>query len=254
MNEEKKTIDNEVCLAGVIVNRFEMNRMIRVTLRVPEDSRRDEAGNPVTNFPEFIVFKNNDNTSMVDNFLKHDAVKITGHFSSNARSLQEADTYKQQQVVADTVEEITRYYPNAVGNEKGRGYMVFQNNFIVSGEIVRIAKTSTNVKLVDILTVRDNHKNVVRLTVFGNRDGGVQIGDTVTIHGRIRTTRKEGADGKGRFYQNLVFGYMSERNGERVTRPARRPVATAAKAETTTPVEPATNEPDDGLFAVQTEV
>ncbi len=202
-NKEHSNTSNIIKLSGTIVNKHESPTLYLLTLAVNERQNGDKT---ITNFPTVIVYKKEDNTSLVDDYMLHDPISIEGHISSNVRSRKSTDSYKMQQIVVDSVCEVTTIYPNAIGEDKGKGYNLEWNSMRLSGIIRQIKKINDNVTSVYIDARNGIIHNTLNITTFGDVAKDIKIDDNVTIFGRISTSRKVLENGR-RFYFQSAVGY-----------------------------------------------
>ena len=208
--KEHINTSNLIKLSGTIVNKHESPILYLVTLAVNE---RANGNKTITNFPTFTVYKNKDNTSMIDEFMLHDAISIEGHISSNVRSREQTDSYKMQQIVVDKICEVKTIYPNAIGNNPGRGYNLEWNSMLLSGIIRRIENVNDSVTTLYIDALNGNIHNTLSVTTFGDVAKDIHENDDVTIYGRIATSRKVLPNGK-RIYKQSLVGYEIVPNKE----------------------------------------
>lgn len=199
---EQKQENNILKISGTVVNKYEMNGAgpVKLTIAVDPQNGKD------ADFPVVYVFRDHaDNTTIADNILVKDHVKITGHASSYTRRTSDGNSGTfVQEIVADSIEKQEPTYPEQIGDVKGRPHYEMVNAFCFNGEVTQISKLQNNVTILRIRMEQNNYTNTIDVTVFGHEADRVSVGETVTASGRVATQRKEYANGNVRFFQNFI--------------------------------------------------
>ena len=210
--EKKQESLNCVRIAGVIVNKYETEHMVKLTVAVTEPGIR---GKVYTNYPTVYFFKNGkEQTTPVDNFRLHDTISLEGHLSSS-RSRTLDGTQRTQQIVGDTASPIEYYRPNEIDGYKGRRVEIHRNIIKVTGVIEQITQKEHGITSLRLRVNGSRVRNLIEITTFGNIAKDAEVGDEITVYGRVATAKKE-RNGTQLYYQDFVGIKITQEQSEDV--------------------------------------
>ncbi|MBQ6856529.1 MAG: hypothetical protein IJO13_05445 [Lachnospiraceae bacterium] len=194
--------DNFVRLSGRIVNRYDRGKVTILTLSVAEMVRKEVK----INYPK-VYFFHEDKTG-AEEFLVKDEVSIIAHVATPRKIRQSnGQEYISQALVGDSIEKRKGMYELLNIPDAGRGPLEPQmNSFIITGTLSSIRKTGDRSAQIVVDTMNDSHINFVSINVATPEAFNMQIGNRVTVIGKVVTGFNEPKnDGEKRtYYQNLV--------------------------------------------------
>lgn len=196
---KKDQSDNLVKLIGKITKITEENSVTILRISIP---RRGRGGEAQFSVPK-VYFFSSDNTG-VEQFMKGDSVKITGHLTNPMKRRPDGTTFFSQAVIGDKIEKNTSLFESELDIESGEDLVTTQPVSLVylRGEVEAITSAGNraiNLRINARQNGRNNHVNVI---VY-ERNLGINPGDVVTIYGRLETRTTE-RNGQYRLYQNVV--------------------------------------------------
>lgn len=190
-----KAQNNLVRLCGRIINRYDKNNVSIVTLRITEIVKGEKkVNNPV------IYFFHSDETG-VENFFLHDDVVITAHVATPRKYRNNGEEYISQALVGDTIAPRKRMYEILNIDGMGKGPLEpLMNEITFSGTLTAIRKIGDKSAQIVVDTVNNGHRNVITANVASADTFKMQIGDSVTVSGKIITGYYE-QDEKGHIHR-----------------------------------------------------
>lgn len=175
--------DNLVRLCGRIVNRYDKEKVTIITLSVAETSRNGEQR---INYPR-IYFFHTDGAG-AEQFFRNDQVAITAHVATPRKYRNTGEEYVSQALVGDTITTRKSMYELLDLPGMGRGPLEPQmNEAVFTGTLSSIRKLSDKSAQIILDTINDGHRNNITMNIANTDAFKMQIGDVVTVTGKIVT-------------------------------------------------------------------
>lgn len=180
--------ENIVVLSGFIAKKTEAKSVVRLVIGIRENVHNRNGVQEEVNYPTVIVMKNKDNSSIADDFIVHDFVKITCHMSSYARQNPSSlERIVIQNLVADKIEPGVTFYQNALDENIGRRVELTQNIVHLRGRVVEIMNRENKSSYLRMEARNGHVRNVVGVYVVASHAAGIKIGDVIDLYGKMKT-------------------------------------------------------------------
>ncbi len=192
--------DNLVRLIGKVTKVTQENNVTILKLRIP---RRGRGGEVQMTNPK-VYFFHSDNTG-IENFMKGDSVRITGHLTNPMKRRPDGTYFFSQAVIGDKIEKNISLFESELDLEADEDLVATQPVSLVylRGEVEAVTSAgqrALNIRMNARQNGRNNHVNFI---VYKRDDLTLLPGDVVTVYGRLETRTTE-HNGQYRFYQNVV--------------------------------------------------
>ena len=197
---QEKQQDNMVVLIGKITSIRTTGKSTIVRVRIPRRGRR---GDPKFAVPKVYFFA--EDQTDIENFLKDDNVKISGHLVNTRKRRPNGTYFYSQAVIGDKIEKNASLFKTEMGLEEDFDMVAAQPVSLVylHGPVENISQAGNrayNIRMNARQNGRDNHVSVIDY----DKDALLLMpGDEITVHGMIDTR----VDDRGeipKFYQNVI--------------------------------------------------
>ena len=184
--------ENTVILSGYIAKKTELKSIVRLVIGVREIIHNRNGVQEEVNYPNVIVMKEKDNSSIADDFMVHDFVKLTCHVSSYSRQIPSSlERTVIQSFVADKIEPGTTFYPDAVGENLGRRVEMTQNIVHLCGRVIEIMNRENKSSYLRMEARNGHVRNVVGVYVNASHAENIKVGATLDLYGKVKTYIQE---------------------------------------------------------------
>lgn len=227
--KERRT--NVVKLKGRIVNRYETDQVVIVTLAIKEYAKKKKED--YVHFPKIYFFKS-DHTG-VDKYFLHDEVVVTGHLVAPVKRRPNGTTFVSQAIIGESIRLFGRETMPDGTVEQRKDYPM--NIAFLCGEVQRIEQKDYGFIYIYMNAVNGAHNNRIFLTARNKDYLLLSPGDIIDVRAKIMTSVTQKPDGPKRYRQNVVpfsITKIEYKTGEEVEEnPEEKP---KAEESTETPV------------------
>ena len=194
-NERKTNVGK---LKGRIVNRYETDQVVIITLAVKEYSKKKKEY--YTYFPKVYFFKSDD--TGIETCLLHDNVALTGHVVAPVKHRPNGTAFVSQAIIGEKARLFGREtMPDGTIEERNDYPM---NLVYLYGKVLRIEQRDYGFIHIHMNAVNNGHNNRVFLTARNKKYLLLAPGDTIDVRAKILTSIAERPDGTKLYRQNIT--------------------------------------------------
>jgi hypothetical protein len=210
MKKNEQTVEsveegNKVRLCGTIVNRYETDRVIIITLGITEPGRfnpKTKTRTEESNYPKIYFFK--DDKTGAENFLLYDKVMVEAHISAPRKKRPDGSIYVSQAIVGEKCEKARNAFEKEFGVKGIYGHAEDPMNVAMfSGNVVSVKRVNEYVTNIEMDAKNKRFNNYITITSFNKNDILIAPGSMIHVYAKIITKKKE-KNGQKRFYENVV--------------------------------------------------
>lgn len=191
--------DNMVTLIGKITSVRATGKSIIVRVRIPRRGRR---GEPHFAVPK-VYFFNEDNTK-INEFLKDDNVKITGHLVNTRKRRPNGTYFFSQAVIGDKIEKNVSLFSTEMGLDDVDMVAAQPVSLVyLHGQVENISQAGNRAYNIRMNAMQNNRNNHINVIDYDKNALLLMPGDEITVYGMI-DTRIDDRGETPKFYQNVI--------------------------------------------------